>query len=326
MKSAGLRTVLLLALLASAAASAQESYPDRVLRIIVPFAPGGASDFIARIVAAKCPEAFGQPCIVDNRPGASGNIGVAAAAKSPPDGYTALLGNAGTIAINPHLYRGLTVDPLADLAAVIRLASNPGLIVVHPSLPAASISELIEHARRHPGALSYGSPGAGSSFRLVMELMKRERNLEILEVPYKGGAGPAVSGLVAGDTQISLATAASVTGFLRAGRLRALATLSEQRLPAFPEVPTVFEAGLPRMADSQWQGLFLPRGAPPQAIARLHKAMTRILREPDVLERFAASSAQAWPTATPRDFARFVEEQHRHWAGIIAETGASAER
>jgi tripartite-type tricarboxylate transporter receptor subunit TctC len=320
------RLVLAAALALAAAASALAgAYPERPVRIIVPFAPGGASDFIARIVAARCREALGQPCVIENVSGASGNTGMEAAARAASDGYTVFLGNVGTVAINPHLYRSLKIDPAHAFVPVTQLASIPGMLVAHPSLPADTPGELIEHARRNPGRLNYGSPGAGSGFRILMELLKKQAAVDIVEVPYKGGAGPAVAGLVAGDTQIAFATVASVEGFVKSGRLKALAVITSERLPAYPAVPTLAEAGFPRIVENQWQGIFVPRGTPKEIVARLHGAMTRILGKHEVRERLAASAARAEPSPSPGEFGAFVGRQSRHWAQIVADVGASVE-
>jgi tripartite-type tricarboxylate transporter receptor subunit TctC len=311
--------------LAAAASPPAMAYPDRPLRMIVPFSPGGASDFIARIVAARCREALGQPCLVENFSGASGNVGMEAAARAAPDGYTLFVGNVGTVSINPHLYRSLRIDPAQAFTPVTQLASIPGMLVVHPSLPAGTPGELIEHARRNPGRLNYASPGAGSGSRIMMELLKKEAGMDIVEVPYRGGAGPAVAGLVAGDTQLAFANVASVASFVESGRLKALAVSTSGRLPAYPMVPTLAEAGFPRIVENQWQGIFVPRGTPEAIVARLHEAMARILGERDVRDRLSASSASAEPSASPGEFAAFVFRQSRHWAQIVADVGAGIE-
>jgi len=299
------------------------SYPNRPIRLIIPFAPGGASDFIGRIVAANFPEVLGQQAVVDNRPGAAGNIALEVAAKAAPDGYTLFLGNAGTITVNPSLYPDLTVKPLHDFIAVTRIASVPGIMVAHPAFPPSTVQELIEHARKLPGKFNYGSPGAGSSQRILMELLKKDAKIDLVEVPYKGGAGPAIAGLVAGETQVAFATVASVTGFVKAGKLKPIATLTEQRLAAFGNVPTVVEAGFPRIVDSQWQGVFAPRGTPPEVVHKVNAGLLRIMQRPNVAERFAGASAQAFTTETPAEFAAFVERESRHWESIIREVGAT---
>ncbi len=323
--SAATAAVALLCLIASAPAAWSEvgtSFPSRPVRLVIPFAPGGASDFIGRLVAAKFAEEFGQPVIVENRPGAAGNVALEAAAKAAPDGYTLFLGNAGTIAVNPNLYPDLTVKPVRDFVAVTRLASIPGIMVAHPAFPANSFSEFVAIVRSAPGKFNYGSPGAGSSQRILMELLKKEATLDLVEVPYKGGAGPAIAALVAGETQVAFATVASVAGFVKTGRLKPIATLTEQRLAAFPKVQTMPESGFPRIVDSQWQGVFAPRGTPAEIVERLHEGLSRVMRASEVVERLGANSAQPYLTASPADFATFVERENEHWAAIIKEVGA----
>ena len=305
----------------TAAATAQ-TYPARPVHIIVPFAPGGASDFVARSVFTRFSDVVGQQAVIDNRPGAAGNIAMEYASRAPADGYTVFLGNVGTIAINPGLYSTLKVKPATDFVPVTRLAGIPGVMVVHPSFPARTLKELIAIAGKKPGAMSYGSPGQGSGHRILMELFKKQAAIDIVEVPYKGGAGPAIVGVVAGETEVSFATTASVLQYLSSGRLRAIATMTEKRLPALSHVPTLPELGFPAIVDSQWQGIFVPRGTPTAVIERLNTAANQLLRSPDVRERLARGSAEALPTATPADFATFVDMETKRWSVIVRDVGA----
>src|SRR5258705_860618 len=222
----------LFAILPSLAAA--QSYPSKPVRMIVPFAPGGASDFVGRIMQPRLGELLGQPIVVDNRPGAAGNLGVEAAAKSPPDGYTLFLGNIGTIAINPGVFPNLAVSPVRDFIAVTQVVDLPSLLVAHPTLPAANLKELVAYAKANPGKINYASPGSGSVDRLEMEILRNLEKLDMVHVPYKGGAGPAIAGLMGGGTQVRSATAPSSMGPVKGGRIKALAVTSKNRIDALP--------------------------------------------------------------------------------------------
>lgn len=299
-----------------------QSYPLRPVHVLIPFAPGGASDFVARIVLSRFAETTGQQAIIDNRPGAAGNIAMEAAARAAADGYTVFFGNVGTIAINPRLYSSLTVNPARDFVAVTRLAGIPGVMVVHPSFPARTVRELIAYAKKAKGAVNYGSPGQGSAHRILMELFKKRAAIDLGEVPYKGGAGPAITGVVGGETAVAFATTASVLQFIKAGRLRPIATMTEARLPALPDVPTLPESGFPELVDSQWQGLFVPRNTAPEVVERLNAVTLQLVRSDEVRRRLALGSAEPMPTATPAEFSAFVAAESRRWGGIVRDVGA----
>lgn len=299
-----------------------QDYPAKPVHVIIPFAPGGASDFVARIVLARFAEVTGQQALIDNRPGAAGNIAMELAARAAPDGYTAFFGNVGTIAVNPSLYATLAVNPTRDFVAVTRLGGIPGIMVVHPSFPATTVKQLIAVAKKTPGAISYGSPGQGSGHRILMELFKQQAGIDLVEIPYKGGAGPAVTGLVGGETAVAFVTTASVIQFVKAGRLRAIATMTEKRLPLLPDVPTLPESGFPGIVDSQWQGVFLPRGTASNISERLNTVLNQLVRSDSVRQRLAQGFAEPIPTATPAEFAAFVAAESRRWAQIVSDVGA----
>src|SRR4051794_15419629 len=238
-----MKRFLLLLLVVPALAVAQDKYPNRAIRIIVPFAPGGASDFVARIMQPRLGELLGQPIVVENKPGAAGNIGVDAAAKSAPDGYTVFLGNVGSIAINPSVFQNLSVNPLRDLVAITQVVDVPSVLVTHPTLPVNNTKEFIEYARANPGKLNYASPGSGSLDRLEMELLRKLVGLDMVHVPYKGGAGPAVAGLMGGETQLMFATSASAMPAVKSGRAKPLGVTGTRRLDQVPAAPTMNEQG-----------------------------------------------------------------------------------
>jgi tripartite-type tricarboxylate transporter receptor subunit TctC len=304
-------------------AFAQADWPQKPLRMIVPFAPGGASDFVARIVGPKLGEALGQPIVIDNKPGASGNIGTEMAAKSPPDGYTLFLGNIGTIAINPTVFKDLGVSPQRDLAPVTLVAETPSILVAHPSLPVDSAMDLVRLARARPGVLNFASPGSSTLNRLEMERFMQSTDITMVHVPYKGGAGPAVTGLIAGDTQVMFVTLSSAMTFVQAGRLRALGITTEKRLYALPNVPTMVEQGFEGQVSSSWQGVFVPAGTPRAIVEKLHAALVALLASTELQKRFAVGGAYVVTSRSPEDFAAFVAAESAKWGKVAKDTGAT---
>src|SRR5438094_9905513 len=246
-----------LILLVPALAFAQ-GYTSRPIRMRLPFAPGVASDFVGRLMQPRLGELLGQPIVVENRAGASGNIGVEAAARSAPDGYTLFLGNIGTIAVNPAVFTMLPVNPLADLAAVTQVVDVPSVLVANGAFSAGSVKELVALAKASPGKLNYGSPVRGSGDRLEMELLRIAEGLDMVHVPYKGGAGPAVAGLMGGETHVMFTTAASAIGQVRGGKLKLLAVTSPRRMEQAPSAPTMVESGYPDFVTGPWAGVFVP--------------------------------------------------------------------
>jgi tripartite-type tricarboxylate transporter receptor subunit TctC len=320
-----MKRFLLLALFLPIVVFAQEKYPNRAIRIIVPFAPGGASDFVARIMQPRLGELLGQPIVVENKPGASGNIGVDAAAKSAPDGYSVFLGNVGSIAINPAVFTNLQVNPARDLIAVTQVVDVPSMLIAHPSTPFNSLKELIDYARANPGKLNYASPGSGSLDRLEMELLRKLAGLEMVHVPYKGGAGPAVAGLMGGETQVMFATAASAMPAVRGGKAKPLGVTSTVRLEQVPHAATMVEQGYPDLTASSWQGFFVPVGTPKEVIAKLHEAGVQTMKTPDVVSRLATGGAFPLTSATPAAFAEYVAAETKRWAKIAKESNATAD-
>jgi tripartite-type tricarboxylate transporter receptor subunit TctC len=300
-----------------------QGYPNRPLRMIVPFAPGGASDFVGRILQPRMSELLGQQVVVENRGGAAGNIGVEAGARSAPDGYTFVLGNIGSIAINPAVFPNLSVTPTRDLIAVTQVVDVPSVLVAHPSFPPNTIKEVIDYAKANPGKLNYASPGSGSQNRLEMEILRKLAGLDMVHVPYKGGAGPALSGLVGAETHLMFVTASSALGHVRAGRLKALAVSTPKRMEQFPSTATTEEQGFPELKASSWQGIFLPLGTPKDIVERMHAVMLQTMTSAEVVQRLTNGGVIVATSPTPAAFAEFVAAETQRWAKVVKEAGAT---
>jgi tripartite-type tricarboxylate transporter receptor subunit TctC len=307
----------------SVAPAAAQDYPVKTVRLIAPFAPGGATDVLARLTAQKLGERWGQQVIVDNRPGAGGNIGAEAGARSAPDGYTLLVAGAPH-AINVTLYRNLTYDLTRDLVAINRIAGYPSAIVVHPSVPAKSVKELVALAKARPGDLNFGSPAPGSPNRLAIELFMIMANVKMVHIPYKGGSGQTVTDLVAGHVQLASIGLPPSMAYVKAGRLRAIAVTSTKRSPLLPDVPTVSEAGLPGFDVTSWYGIFAPAALPRNLVTRINGDISAILEAPDLRERLQRMDAEPSPQS-PEDFARYVREEIAKWAKVVKASGATAD-
>jgi tripartite-type tricarboxylate transporter receptor subunit TctC len=319
-----------LAGLPRAAAHAQPAvpWPSRPIRIIVPFAPGGASDFVARILQPALQDLLNQAIVIENRAGAAGNIGMEAAARAAPDGYTLYLGNVGTLAVNPTVFaRTIRVRPEAEFAPISLAGDTPDLLVVNPSLPVQTVAELIALARAQPGRLNYGSPGAGSLNRLEMELLREAvpGGLDMVHVPYPGGAGPAVAAVAAGDVQLMFTTLPSALGQVQGGRLRALAVTPSQRVPALPEVPTMIESGFPEFVTGSWQGLLAPTGTPAEVIQRLHEVTVAAVARPEVAARLRGGGVEPVSSASPQAFGTMIAREAERWSALVRRAGASVE-
>ena len=304
-------------------AAAADVYPSRPIRFVVAFPPGGGTDIIARSIAQKLSERLAQQVVVDNRPGAGGNIGTDVVAKSAPDGYTLLMGSAGPLAINASLFKTMPFDPIRDLAPVTLAASTPNVLVVHPSLKATTLKELIALARARPGEINFASSGYGTPAHLAGELFNSMAGVKLVHVPYKG-ASPALADLLGGQVQIMFSTMPPALPHVRDGKLRALAVTSAKRSPAAPELPTVDEAGLPGFEANTWHGVVLPAGAPPSIITRLNHEIVAILHLPEVMERLSSQGAEALGS-TPEEFAAYIRSETAKWAKVVRESGAKAE-
>ena len=309
----------------AAPAWAQADYPQRPVRMVIPFAPGGASDFVGRIMQAKMSEVLGQQIVIDNRTGAAGNIGVEVAARASPDGYTLLLGNIGTMAINPGLYLKFPVKPVNDLIAVTQVVDVPGSLVVHPSLPANNVKELIEYAKAHQGKLNFGSPGTGSANQLEMEFFMRATGIKMTHIPYKGGAGPAAIALLGNEVQLMFVTLSSSITFVKQGRMRALGVVAPRRVAAIADVPTMAESGFPSMTVGSWQGVFVPKGAPRDVVSKLFSAAVRVMDDANVRKRLADGGVETVISKSPEEFGAFVRAENVRWAKVIQEAGVVPE-
>jgi tripartite-type tricarboxylate transporter receptor subunit TctC len=312
--------VLLTALPASVTA---QPYPTKPIRIIVGQTAGGVSDLIARLVAQRFTEAFKQSAVVENRAGAAGGIGTEMVVKAAPDGYTLLLSSAGPIVINPGLYPKLGYDPIRDLAPIAFIASSPLVLVLHPSVPAKTVKELIALAKAQPDRLSYGSGGNGSPPHLTAELFKAMTGAKMTHIPFKGSA-PSVIALVGGQVDLSFSTVAITLPQVKAGRIRALAVTSPQRHPAVPQLPTMAQAGIPGFESQQWFALFGPVALPKEIITRLNAEITRWLESPEVRTRLSSEGAE--PGGLTLDqFAAFIRADAARWMKVIKASGATAE-
>ena len=299
-----------------------QTYPAKPIRVIVPFPVGGIADIYTRIIGAKVGETWGQPVLVENRTGAGGNIGADLVAKSAPDGYTLGIGSVGTHAVNVSLFSKLPYDPVADFAPIALVAEADSLLVVHPSVPARSVAELIALARAKPGALSFASAGPGTTSHLAGELFKSMAKVDMLHVPYKGNT-PAITDLLAGHTSLLFATMPTVLPHAKAGRLIALASCSSQRAAATPELPTAAEA-LPTVEVINWIGRFGPAGTPPDIVRRWNGEVLRIMQAPEMRERLAGEGARFVAT-TPQEFGAYVKAEIAKWAPIVKASGAKAD-
>jgi tripartite-type tricarboxylate transporter receptor subunit TctC len=298
-----------------AAASAQApAYPDKSIRIVVPFPVGGIADTFGREIGKKLTETWGQPVIIDNRTGAGGNIGADIVAKSPPDGYTLVIGNIGTHAVNVSLFPTMPFDPIKDFTPIVHLMDAEGLLVVNPSVAATTVPELIALARAQPGKLSYASAGIGTTSHLAGELFKSMTKVDIIHVPYKGNV-PAITDLLGGQTAMIFATMPTVLPHVRAGKLRPLAVLGTVRSPALPDVPTVAES-VPGFEVSNWIGLFGPAGMSPSIVSRLNLEVQKIMRSPEIEKRLETEGAK-FISMTPEQFAIFQKAEIAKWAKTV---------
>jgi len=300
-----------------------QSWPTRPIRLVVPFAPGaGILDIMARLVGAHLSENLGQQIVVDNKPGAGGNVGAAIVAQAAPDGYTLLVAGPAMV-VSPYLYAKPGFDPLQDFAAISMLNDAPLMLVVHPSLPTKSVAEFIAYAKANPGKLNYGSGGIGATPFLAVELLKSMAGFDAVHVPYKGGA-PALADLVAGQLSFMIENVPGTLPFVRDGKLRALAITSTRRLPLVAELPTMQEAGVPGYQLVGWNGLFAPRNTPKEILARLNGALAKIMATPDVIEQLAKLGAEPGGDSQEH-FAVFVKDESQRWGKIIRDKGIKPE-
>ena len=314
--------------LLGAAASAQDAgnYPNRPLMMIVPFAPGGASDFVARIIQHGVSDILGQQIVVDNRPGAAGMIGTESAARSAPDGYTTFLGNIGTISINPRVYASnMRIKPDKDLAPVTICADTPSILITRLDFPVNTVSELIAYVKANQGKVTFATPGSSTLNRLEMEIFKKDAELDMVHVPYKGGAGPAVQDIVGGHVDLMFTTLSSAMGFVKENKVKALAVTTRERMTDLPDIPTMYELGWKNLVTSSWQGVLVPTGTPRPVVDKLHAAIAKVLADPEIRARMRKGGAIAVSSQSPEDFRAHIDSETAKWARVIEESGVRAE-
>ena len=307
----------------AAALAAAQTYPNKAIRLISPFAPGGGADITARAIASKLSPGLGQQVLVDNRGGAGGMVGVDMAAKAPADGYTIVVGTIGNIAINPSLYAKMPYDPIKDLVPISRAANALNILVVHPSLPVKDVKSFIALAKARPGELNYGSSGPGAADHLAGELFNNLAGVKMIHIPYKGGA-PAMLDLVGGQVQLVFSTVSTAMGAIQANKIRALAMTGNQRFERMPELPTISEAGLKGFEVNNWYGLFAPTGTPKEAITRLNAETVKALAMPDVKTRLLDAGIIA-VSSTPEAFASYIRSETTKWAKVIRDAKITVE-
>ncbi len=307
-----------------ALAQTKDGYPNRALRLIVPNAPGGASDFTARIIQPHWAEQFGQTVVIDNRGGAAGNIALETTARSTPDGYTLLIAS-NTQAINPSIYPNFPWKPLEHLIPVTQVADIPGSLVVHPSMPVKSVKELIAYGKANPGKFNYGSPSPSSANRLAMEIFMRHTGTKFAHVPYKGGSGPMLIALVANEVNLAFATFSSTVNFAKQDRLRMLGVIAPERLTAMPDVPTMPELGFKDMKTGTWMGIFVTKGTPNPIVKKIYDVSVKTMEHPDVTKRFAVAGTRAAVSRSPEEFRAFVKSETENYAIVIKEAGITAD-
>jgi tripartite-type tricarboxylate transporter receptor subunit TctC len=311
----GLVVALPLTMAAHAQTVSPVPYPTKPVRIVVPFTPGGSTDILARAVAQELTKAWGQAVVVDNVPGAGGAIGAEKVAKAAPDGYTLLMGHIGTLAVNPSLYPNLPYDPIKSFAPVAWVARVPNVLLVHPSVKANNVKELVALAKASPGRLNYGSGGNGSAANLATEYFKLQTGTSLVHIPYRGTA-PAVTDLLGGQIQVLFTGAPAVLGQLKNGQLKALAVSSPTRLAALPDVPTVAESGYKDFEADQWYGVVAPAGTPRDVVAKLNAQINQALASPDMKTRLNNEGALATP-ATPEGFGQLISRELARWKPVI---------
>ena len=319
-----LQRILLAALVAIATASASaQTYPNKPIRLVVPFPPGGTTDILARDAGQVLTQTLGQSVVIDNRPGAAGNIGSDVVAKSPPDGYTLLMATVSTHAINPGLYSKLPYDHIKDFAPVILVARVPNVLEVNPAVPVNSVSDLIKLAKEKPGQINFASSGSGTSIHLSGELFKTMAGVNMVHVPYRGSA-PALVDLVSGQVQVMFDNLPSSLPQINAGKLRAIAVTSAQRSPALPNIPTIAESGLPGFEATSWFGIIAPAGTPPEIIAKLNAELDQWLQSPAGKELLLTQGALP-AGGTPEQFAAYIKDETEKWAKVIKVSGAKVD-
>jgi tripartite-type tricarboxylate transporter receptor subunit TctC len=299
-------------------AAAQDSYPARPVKMIIPYAPGGATDIIARIVAVPLSESLGQSFVVENRPGASGNLALETVAKAPADGYTLLVGNVSTNAINETTFaHQLSIKPSRDLVGITKLVEIPHIIAATAAFPAKSVGDLVAIAKKDPGKINFGSAGIGSYPHLDMEKLARVAQIQLTHVPYKGGAGQMIPAIISGEAPVAFLNLSSALPHIKSGRMKALATTAAARVPEIPDVPTMAEAGYAGIGTNAWQAMFAPAGTPRPIIEKLHQTVSAALNRPEMKERLAKQMLTPLPSASPQEFDALVRKETQAWGEFL---------
>jgi tripartite-type tricarboxylate transporter receptor subunit TctC len=322
MKKALFALLLAVPALTAATAMAQQ-YPSKPIVLVVPFAPGGTSELISRLVAQKLTERLGQQVVVENRPGAAGNIAMEQVARAAPDGYTLILGHIGTLAVNPAMFPKLPYDAIKDFAPVSLIAAVPNIVTVNPAVPAKTLKEFLDLARAKPGSINYGSAGNGSAGHLAMEYLKRIAKTDMVHVPYKG-TGPMLTDLLAGQTQATFTGSSPLIPHIKSGKLRALAVGSAVRIPSLPEVPTVAESGFAGFETAQWYGIIAPAKTPQAIIQKLSVEIAQVMKQPDVIARLSGDGT-VMIGSTPNEFAAYISKEMKRWGEVVHDANIKAE-
>ena len=318
-----MRRAVATVLLCLAALAQAQPYPAKPIHFIVPFPPGGGNDTVARAIAQQLGPDLGQPVVVDNRPGAGGSVGAELAAKSPPDGYTLFLAGVGSHAVNPNLHARLAYDPVRDFTPITLVATAPSVLVVNPAVPARTVAEFTAYARANPGKLNYASNGNGSAAQLAAAMYESMANVRMVHVPYKGIA-PALTDLLSGEVQLMFGTVVALVPHIQAGKLRALAVTSRKRSALLPDVPSLAESGLPDYEAGSWYGVMAPAGTPREIVERLHGAIARALKQPDVAQRLAAEGAIVIGS-TPAEFGAHIKAELARVGNVVRAAGIRIE-
>jgi tripartite-type tricarboxylate transporter receptor subunit TctC len=306
--------------LATTVRATTDDYPDKPVRLVVPFPPGGGADNLARAIMPKVSQALGKPIIIDNKPGAGGNVGAQLVAESAPDGYTLLYGTNGTHSINQSLYQNLRFDPIKDFAPVSRMTEIAAMLVVNPQLPIMTVTQLIRYAKANPGKVNFASAGNGTTSHLSGELFRTMAGIDIVHIPYRGG-GLAVTDLIGGQVQMMIDVMPNVYPLAKEGRIRGIAVSTAQRFPGAPELPTIAESGLPGFESSAWDGVLAPAGTPEAIINKLNAAIRTALADPELIETLKSRGATVVP-GTPEEFARHIVASTKKWAQVVKASGA----
>ena len=315
-----------LALPLPAAAQSADTYPSRPVKVLVPYAPGGATDIIARIVAAKLTESFGQSVLVENRPGASGNLALEAVAKAPADGYTLLVGNVSTNTINENTFaQQLQIKPSRDLVGIAKLVEIPHIIAATANFPANSVADLVALAKKDPGKINYASAGLGSYPHLDMEKLQKAAGIKLTHIPYKGGAGQMIPAIIAGEAPVAFLNLSSALPQIRGGKMKAIATTAPARLAELPNVPTMAEQGYPGIGTNAWQGMFAPAATPQPVIGKIYQSVAAILSNAEMKDRLSKQMLDVTLSASPAQFQQLVEKETHAWGDFLREANIKIE-